>query len=74
MVDSSPNDIVSSRNGDALKQSVIATLSQQALVGGDLQQLFDDATRLVRQILRVDYVKVMELQPGGETVTGRAGA
>ena len=57
-----------------LQQSVIASLSQRALIRGDLQQLFDEATRLVRQTLRIDYVKVMELQPGGETLIGRAGA
>jgi PAS domain S-box-containing protein len=55
----------------ASQQSLIASLSQQALVGGGLQQLFDDATRLVRQALRIDSVKVMELQPRGEPLAGK---
>jgi PAS domain S-box-containing protein len=74
MVDNSKND-PSDRHGDyAFQQSVIASLSQYALLGGQPQQLLDEATRLVRQTLRIDAATVMELQPDGETLNGRAGA
>ena len=39
-----------------------------------MQQLFDEATHLIRQTLRIDYATVSELQPDRETLVGRAGA
>src|SRR6266550_3151819 len=74
MVDDGVKDISNARDDYALQQSVIASLSQHALVGGDLQQLFDEATRLVRETLRIDYATVTELRPDHETLMGRAGA
>jgi hypothetical protein len=71
------NELKNAGNGCedyALQQSVIASLSQQALVGGGLGQLFDQATRLARETLRVSYSTVMELRPDGETLIGKAGA
>jgi hypothetical protein len=55
------------RDDYALQQSAVASLSQHALIGGDPQQLFEEATRLVRQTLRVDYATVTELRPDRET-------
>ncbi|MGH7913995.1 MAG: PAS domain S-box protein [Candidatus Binataceae bacterium] len=74
MIDSSIKHVGNARDDYAFQQSVIASLSQQALVGSDLQQLFDEATRLVHQTLRIDYATVMELRPDRETLIGRAGA
>ena len=74
MADHSTKDPGNGRDEYALQQSIIASLSQFALVCPDLQQLFDEATRLVRQTLRTDHVKVMELRPGGETLIFRSGA
>jgi two-component system, sensor histidine kinase and response regulator len=67
-------NIGNAREDYALQQSVIASLSQQALGGGGLGQLFNQATRLARETLRVSYSTVMELRPDGETLIGRAGA
>jgi PAS domain S-box-containing protein len=62
------------REDYALQQSVIASLSQQALLGDSLQQLFDDAARRARETLGVSHSKVMELQADHETLVGRAGS
>jgi len=59
MLDSTKN-VNEVRNDFALQQSAIATLSQHALVGVDLQSLFDEATSLVHRTLRVAYATVME--------------
>jgi PAS domain S-box-containing protein len=64
-------DASNARDDYALQQSVIASLSQQALLGGNLQQLFEDATRWARDALGVSHCKVMELQPDHETLIGR---
>lgn len=74
MIDDGMQGFSTARDDYALQQSVIASLSQHALAGGDLQQLFGEATRLVRQTLRIDYATVWELRPDGEMLTGRAGA
>src|SRR5271167_2778775 len=68
------NDAGNVRDDYALQQSAIALLSQHALVGTNLEQLFDEAAHLVRQTLRIDYSTVMELRPDRETFVGRAGA
>jgi hypothetical protein len=70
MADDDIKDVRNARGDYALQQSIIASLSQHALVGGGLQQLLDEATRLVRQMLRIDSVTVMELQPDGDTLIG----
>ncbi len=74
MVDDELKEISNARDDYALQQSVIASLSQRALIGSDLPQLFDEATRLVRQTLRIDYATVAELQPDRETLLCTAGA
>src|SRR5258708_36347626 len=74
MVDKSLGNATVFRDDYALQQSVVASLSQHALIGGDPQQLFEEATRLVRQTLRIDYATVTELRPDRETLMGRAGA
>jgi PAS domain S-box-containing protein len=74
MADDGVKEIRNAHDDYALQQSVIASLSQQALLGGSLQQLFDEATRLIRETLRVSYATLMELQANRETLVGRAGA
>lgn len=74
MVDDGAKDICNAREDYAFQQSVIASLSQHALVGNDLSELLEEATRLVRQTLRIDYATVAELRPDRETLIGRAGA
>ncbi|HVB79106.1 MAG TPA: PAS domain S-box protein [Candidatus Binataceae bacterium] len=74
MDDDDIKDLSNERDDYALQQSVIASLSQHALGGGELQQLFDEATQLARQTLQIDYTTVTELRPDRETLIGRAGA
>ena len=74
MVDNVVKDTSNPRDDYALQQSVIASLSQQALLGGSFQQLFDEAAHLVRETLQVSYATLMELRPDRETLVGRAGA
>ena len=49
----------------ARQQKAVAELSQRALEGRDLDSLMGDAVSLVRQILRVEFCKVLELLPDG---------
>jgi len=74
MVDNGIKETVDAREDYALQQSVIALLSQHALIGTDLQHLFNEAADLVRQTLRIDCTAVTELQPDRETLVARAGA
>ncbi len=74
MVDQDIKDALIAREDYALQQSVVAALSQHALLGGSLQQLFDDATRRARETLGVSHSQVMELQADHETLVGRAGS
>src|SRR4029077_14514043 len=67
-------DASSARDDYALQQSVIASLSQHALLGGSLQQLFDEATLRARESLQTSYAILMELRPDHETLVGRAGS
>lgn len=54
----------------ALQQEAVAHLGQQALAGVALDRLMDEATALVRTILKADMVSVLELTPdGSELVT-----
>jgi PAS domain S-box-containing protein len=57
----------------ALQQAAIAELGQQALTGRDLNTLMQNAVSLVASILDVEYVKVVELLPGGDDLLLRAG-
>ena len=74
IVEQDINDPSSARADYALQQSVIASLSQQALLGGNLQQLFEDATRWARATLGIARCKVMELQPDHESLIGKTGS
>src|SRR5258708_39956848 len=74
MVDQDIKDASNARDDYALQQSVIASLSQHALLGGTLQQLFDEATRLVRETRQPSYATVMGLRPDRETLAGKAGS
>jgi GAF domain-containing protein len=74
MMDQDIKDASSARDDYALQQSVIASLSQQALLGAGLRQLFDDATRRARETLGVSRSKLMELQSDHDTLVGRAGS
>ena len=58
----------------ARQQTVVAELSQHALEGRDLPTLLEDAVKLIRQILEVEYCGVLELLPDGDALLLRAGA
>src|SRR5579883_10015 len=57
----------------ARRQAHIADLSQLALSGVDLTTLINKAAALVAQSLEVEYSKVLELLPNGNTLLLRAG-
>jgi signal transduction histidine kinase len=57
----------------ARQQTVVAELSQHALQGRDLPTLLEDAVKLIRQILEVEYCGVLELLPDGDALLLRAG-
>ncbi len=56
------------------QQEALADIGQHALEGRDLDQLFDEAVSLIRQILDVDFCELLELLPDGESLLLRAGA
>jgi PAS domain S-box-containing protein len=66
-----PND---ARSTTALQQLLMASLSWQALGGGGLPRLFEEAVQGARETLRMPYSKVMELRPDRQTLICRAGA
>jgi hypothetical protein len=74
MVEQDIKDASSARDDYALQQSVIASLSQHALLGGSLPQLFDDAARRACETLGVSHSTVLELQSDHETLIGKAGS
>lgn len=55
------------------QQAALATLGNLALSSDDPQDLMDEAVRLVVQVLSVEYCKVLDLLPGGDTLLLRAG-
>src|SRR5215217_3588524 len=55
------------------QQAVVAELGLRALANDDLQALMDDELASVARTLRVEYVKIVELLPGGEELLMRAG-
>jgi len=58
----------------ARQQSIIAELGQQAFqYTQDLSQFMQMVVQQVTQTLQVSHVKVLELQPGGQTLLLRAG-
>jgi PAS domain S-box-containing protein len=58
----------------ARQQEVIAALGLRALEGIDLPSLMQEAAEQLAQTLQVDYTKVLELLPGGDSFVLRAGA
>lgn len=55
------------------QQEAVATLGQRALTEDDLSTLMDEAAALTAGTLDVEYCKVLELLPDGETLFLRAG-
>jgi two-component sensor histidine kinase len=57
----------------AKQQEALAQLGERALVEPDLERLLNDAVSTVALTLSVDFVKVLELLPGGNELLLRAG-
>jgi PAS domain S-box-containing protein len=57
----------------ARQQAALASLGQEALLGGDIRSLFDAAVRTVAATLEIELVKILELLPDGEELVMRAG-
>ncbi|MCC6443242.1 MAG: PAS domain S-box protein [Armatimonadetes bacterium] len=57
----------------ARQQAAVARLGQRALAGKDLESLLDETVRQVADILEVEYCKVLELLPDGESLLLKAG-
>jgi PAS domain S-box-containing protein len=55
------------------QQAVVAELGLRALANDGLQSLMDDEVASVARTLGVEYVKIVELLPGGEELLMRAG-
>ncbi len=55
------------------RQRVLAKFSEFALRNSNLQEVLEEACRLVGEALGTDLAKVLEIQPGGESVLVRAG-
>src|SRR5580693_6189047 len=57
----------------AKQQEALAQLGERALVEPDLERLLNDAVSTVALTLSVDFVKILELLPGGNELLLRAG-
>ncbi|MBR8834528.1 MAG: GAF domain-containing protein [Stigonema ocellatum SAG 48.90 = DSM 106950] len=57
----------------AKRQALVAELSQMALAGIDLPTLMHQTVSLVAESLKVEYCKILELLPDGNTLLLRAG-
>ncbi len=57
----------------AKQQEALAQLGERALVEPDLERLLNDAVSTVALTLGVEFVKVLELLPGGAELVVRAG-
>lgn len=55
------------------QQGAVAQLGQQALCGTDRSRLMDEAVSLVAQTLEVEYAKILERLPDGNSLLLRAG-
>lgn len=55
------------------QQGAVATVSQLALRAPDLGTLMEEAVRILAETLDVEYVQILEIQPGGEDLRLRAG-
>src|SRR5258707_5108533 len=59
--------------GRARQQEALAQLGERALVEPDLERLLNDAVSTVALTLSVDFVKILELLPGGTELLFHAG-
>jgi two-component sensor histidine kinase len=66
-------DLESELRSRAKQQEALAQLGERALVEPDLERLLNDAVSTVALTLAVDFVKVLELLPGGNELLLRAG-
>jgi PAS domain S-box-containing protein len=57
----------------ARQQAAVVELDQQALSHADLGELMKAAVKSVAEVLDIEYVKVLELLPGGEELLLRVG-
>jgi PAS domain S-box-containing protein len=57
----------------AKQQETIARLGERALTESDLQALFEEIVTTMAEILGVEFVKVLELEPGDAELLLRAG-
>lgn len=57
----------------AEQHAIVAELGLEALRGASLQRLFDTAVAALLRALPVEFTKVLQLDPGGATLTLRAG-
>ena len=55
------------------QQEALAQLGERALVEPELERLLNDAVSTVALTLSVDFVKILELLPGGTDLLLRAG-
>ncbi len=66
-------DLESELRSRAKQQEALAQLGERALAEPDLERLLSDAVSTVALTLAVDFVKVLELLPGGTELLLRAG-
>ena len=57
----------------AKQQEIVARLGERALTESDLQALFEEIVTTIAEILDVEFVKVLELEPGDAELLLRAG-
>jgi two-component sensor histidine kinase len=66
-------DLESELRSRAKQQEALAQLGERALFESDLERLLNDAVSTVALTLSVDFVKILELLPGGNELLLRAG-
>jgi PAS domain S-box-containing protein len=57
----------------AKQQEIVARLGERALTESDLQALFEEIVTTIADILDVEFVKILELEPGDAELLLRAG-
>ena len=55
------------------QHAVVSALGLRALAGEPLAHIFAEAVEQLKDVLDVEYTKILELDPGGRTLTLRAG-
>ncbi|MDN5881517.1 MAG: EAL domain-containing protein, partial [Nitrosospira sp.] len=58
----------------AMQQGLIAAFGQQALASADLDELWDQAALLTCKGLAMDFCKVLQLEPDGQSLLLKAGS